>query len=54
MFNGSYAIFQYATVRVLCDDLDEGKFNFPMIHAIQSHPNDHRLLGKLVHVVLFA
>ncbi|XP_063924824.1 terpene synthase-like [Zophobas morio] len=38
---------KYATVRILCDDLDEGKFNFPMIHAIQSHPNDHRLLDLL-------
>ena len=39
--------FKYATVRGFCDDLDEGKFNFPIIHAIQSHPNDHRLLGML-------
>ncbi|KAJ3652911.1 hypothetical protein Zmor_018836 [Zophobas morio] len=38
---------KYATVRVFCDDLDEGKFNFPIIHGIQSHPNDHRLLDML-------
>ncbi|XP_063925300.1 terpene synthase-like [Zophobas morio] len=38
---------KYATVRVFCDDLDEGKFTFPMIHGIQSHPNDHRLLDML-------
>ncbi|XP_063924481.1 terpene synthase-like [Zophobas morio] len=38
---------KYATVRVFCDDLDEGKFTFPMIHGILSHPNDHRLLDML-------
>ncbi|KAJ3652916.1 hypothetical protein Zmor_018841 [Zophobas morio] len=38
---------KYATVRGFCDDLDEGKFNFPIIHAMQSHPNDHRLLDML-------
>ncbi|XP_063923649.1 terpene synthase-like [Zophobas morio] len=38
---------KWASVRVYCDDLDEGKFSFPMIHAIQSHPNDHRLLTML-------
>ncbi|XP_063924483.1 geranylgeranyl pyrophosphate synthase-like [Zophobas morio] len=38
---------KYAAVRVFCDDLDEGKFSFPIIHAIQSYPNDHRLLDML-------
>ncbi|KAJ3645854.1 hypothetical protein Zmor_023478 [Zophobas morio] len=38
---------KYATIRVYCDDLDEGKFSFPIIHAIQSHPEDNRLLNML-------
>ncbi|XP_063925129.1 terpene synthase-like [Zophobas morio] len=38
---------KYATVRVFCDDLDEGKFSYPIIHAIRSHPNDRRLLDLL-------
>ncbi|KAJ3658218.1 hypothetical protein Zmor_009971 [Zophobas morio] len=38
---------KYAAVRVFCDDLDEGKFSYPIIHGIQSHPEDHRLLDLL-------
>ncbi|XP_063923648.1 terpene synthase-like [Zophobas morio] len=38
---------KYATVRIFSDDLDEGKFNFPVIHAIHTHPNDHRILNML-------
>ncbi|KAJ3644206.1 hypothetical protein Zmor_026876 [Zophobas morio] len=38
---------KWATVRVFCDDLDEGKFSYPIIHAIQSHPEDHRLINLL-------
>ncbi|KAJ3658214.1 hypothetical protein Zmor_009967 [Zophobas morio] len=38
---------KYAAVRVFCDDLDEGKFSYPIIHGVQSHPDDHRLLDML-------
>lgn len=30
-----------------CEDLTEGKFSFPIIHAIHSHPEDSRLLNIL-------
>ena len=30
-----------------CEDLTEGKFSFPIIHSINSHPNDSRLLNIL-------
>ncbi|XP_063915575.1 terpene synthase-like [Zophobas morio] len=39
---------KYATVRIFCDDLDEGKLSYPIIHAIRSPRNDHRLLSILV------
>ncbi|XP_063924478.1 terpene synthase-like [Zophobas morio] len=38
---------KWATVRIFCDDLDEEKFRYPIIHAIQSHPEDHRLINLL-------
>ncbi|KAJ3653044.1 hypothetical protein Zmor_018962 [Zophobas morio] len=38
---------KYATVRVFADDLDEGKFSYPIIHAVRSHPDDKRLLNML-------
>lgn len=30
-----------------CEDLTEGKFSFPVIHAIRTHPEDSRLLNIL-------
>ncbi|XP_063907412.1 terpene synthase-like [Zophobas morio] len=38
---------KWAAVRIFCDDLDEGKFSYPIVHAIQSHPEDHRLTNML-------
>ncbi|KAJ3665291.1 hypothetical protein Zmor_000792 [Zophobas morio] len=38
---------KYAALRAFCDDLDEGKCNYPIIHGIQSYPDDHRLLDML-------
>lgn len=29
-----------------CEDLSEGKFGYPVIHAITTQPNDTRILGK--------
>jgi len=31
-----------------CEDLTEGKFSFPIIHAIMSHPDDHQVMGILL------
>jgi geranylgeranyl diphosphate synthase type 3 len=30
-----------------CEDLTEGKFSFPILHAITSHPHDQQLLSIL-------
>ncbi|KAI4459555.1 geranylgeranyl pyrophosphate synthase [Holotrichia oblita] len=30
-----------------CEDLTEGKFSFPLIHAIKSQPNDHQIIQIL-------
>ncbi|XP_025832654.1 geranylgeranyl pyrophosphate synthase [Agrilus planipennis] len=31
-----------------CEDLTEGKFSFPIIHAIHSHPNDNQVIRILL------
>jgi geranylgeranyl diphosphate synthase type 3 len=28
-----------------CEDLTEGKYSFPIIHAILSNPTDHRMIS---------
>ena len=30
-----------------CEDLTEGKFSFPIIHAVHARPDDHRLVNIL-------
>lgn len=37
----------YMQNKSLYEDLTEGKFSFPIIHAIHSNPKDHRLLNIL-------
>jgi len=31
-----------------CEDIAEGKFSFPIIHAIMSHPDDHQVIRILL------
>jgi len=38
---------EYMTSKSFCEDLTEGKFSFPIIHAIRSHPLDHQLINIL-------
>ncbi|XP_076289273.1 geranylgeranyl pyrophosphate synthase quemao isoform X1 [Lasioglossum baleicum] len=38
---------EYAENKSFCEDLSEGKFSFPIIHAIQSHPEDRQLMSIL-------
>ncbi|CAG2164906.1 unnamed protein product [Oppiella nova] len=38
---------KYAMNKGFCEDLTEGKFSFPIIHAIESDPNDSTLLQIL-------
>lgn len=37
----------YMQTKSYCEDLTEGKFSFPIIHAIRSFPDDHRLINIL-------
>lgn len=37
----------YMQSKSFCEDLTEGKFSYPVIHAIHSNPNDTRLLSIL-------
>lgn len=38
---------QYAKNKGFCEDLTEGKFSFPIIHAIRKDPSNRQLLGIL-------
>ena len=37
----------YTQNKGLCEDLTEGKFSFPIIHSIRSHPDNLQLLNIL-------
>lgn len=37
---------QYEENKSYCEDLTEGKFSFPIIHAIRNHPDDKTLISK--------
>jgi geranylgeranyl diphosphate synthase type 3 len=41
------ASVEYHTSKSFCEDLTEGKFSFPIIHAIRTCPSDHQLLNIL-------
>ncbi|RZC34725.1 polyprenyl synt domain containing protein, partial [Asbolus verrucosus] len=36
---------EYSANKNYCEDLTEGKFSFPIIHAIHAHPDDQRILN---------
>ncbi|XP_043252452.1 geranylgeranyl pyrophosphate synthase-like [Colletes gigas] len=38
---------EYAENKSYCEDLSEGKFSFPIIHAIQCYPEDRQLMNIL-------
>ena len=33
------------TNKGFCEDITEGKFSFPIIHAVRSQPGNHQLLS---------
>lgn len=42
-----FFLFQYEANKSYCEDLTEGKFSFPIIHAIRSSPHDNQVLSIL-------
>ncbi|KAI8797200.1 geranylgeranyl pyrophosphate synthase [Biomphalaria glabrata] len=38
---------EYEANKSYCEDITEGKFSFPLIHAIRSNPNDNQVLSIL-------
>ncbi|XP_042870342.1 geranylgeranyl pyrophosphate synthase-like [Penaeus japonicus] len=45
-----YAILclqEYCDSKSYCEDLTEGKFSFPVIHAIKTHPDDQQVISIL-------
>ena len=38
---------EYALSKSYCEDLTEGKFSYPILHAIRARPDDTRLLNIL-------
>nr|BBH72802.1 geranylgeranyl diphosphate synthase-4 [Nasutitermes takasagoensis] len=38
---------QYTNQKGYCDDISEGKFSFPIIHAITNHPDDQQVINIL-------
>lgn len=38
---------QYTNQKGFCEDITEGKFSFPMVHAITARPDDDSLISKL-------
>lgn len=39
---------QYTNNKGLCEDITEGKFSFPIIHAILSRPDDRQLISTTI------
>jgi hypothetical protein len=44
----AFCLLQYAEDKGSCEDLTEGQFTFPLIHAIKSHPDDNQVLRILL------
>ncbi|XP_033211085.1 geranylgeranyl pyrophosphate synthase isoform X2 [Belonocnema kinseyi] len=38
---------EYSENKSYCEDLSEGKFSFPVIHAIRTHPEDNQVMNIL-------
>lgn len=38
--------FQYSESKSFCEDLTEGKFSFPIIHAVNNQKHDRQVLRK--------
>ncbi|KAJ1968389.1 hypothetical protein IWQ62_001278 [Dispira parvispora] len=38
---------EYSDKKGFCEDIEEGKFSFPVVHSINENPKDHRLVDIL-------
>ena len=43
-----FCLLQYSQEKVFCEGLTEGKFSFPIIHTITSHPHDSQVISILL------
>jgi hypothetical protein len=43
-----FGLLQYSENKSYCEDLTEGKFSFPIIHAIKSRPDDNQVIRILL------
>lgn len=48
----SFYFFQYSENKSYCEDLTEGKFSFPIIHAIKSRPDDNQVIRILLFEII--
>lgn len=39
-------VLQYSESKSFCEDLTEGKFSFPIIHAVNNQTNDRQVLRE--------
>jgi len=43
-----FRLLQFSEKKGYCEDITEGKFGFPIIHAIKSRPNDNQVSSILL------
>jgi hypothetical protein len=48
-----FCLLQYSKDKGYFDDITEGKFSFPIIHAIKSRPDDNQVLRILLSQMSF-
>jgi len=44
----AFRLLQFSQRKGYCDDITEGKFSFPVIHAIKSRPDDNQVSSILL------
>lgn len=44
---------EYSENKSFCEDLTEGKFSFPIIHAVQQQKHDRQVLREYIYIFMF-
>jgi len=44
-------VFQLEKNKGFAEDLTEGKFSFPIIHGIRSHPENNQIMNILLYIL---